>query len=146
MRTKKIIYIGLMGVLVLAMSGVVFGQSENEEKKITKRTANEISGEISAIGKDFIAIIYKRDEEKGTEYEMFLPIDTDTKLERKRNLTELSIGDTFKIQCEDTALEDTSGEKKMERKAKVISFVKPAVKKPEPPRPPEPGERILDDK
>lgn len=145
MMVKKIIYIGLMGILFLSISVGVFAQGEKEEKKITKRTTNEVSGEISAIGKDFIAIIYKRDESKGAEYEMLVPIDTDTKLERRKSLSELNIGDTVRIQCEDITLEDASGEQKMERKAKLVSFVSPAVKKPEPPRPPEPGEGLPND-
>lgn len=151
---KRITQIGLVAVLVLGFVNSGFTQVSKEKEpeapketkeNIIKSVTKEVSGEISAIGKDYISIIYKRDEKKGTEYEMLVPIDTSTKLERKKSLSELNIGDTVKIQCEDMTLEDTSGEKKMERKAKVISFVSPAVKKPEPPRLPEPGEGLPND-
>lgn len=150
MGTKKIIQIVLMGVFIL-FSGLICSANaaeknkEGKEEKVLKTQTKEVTGEISAIGKDFIAIIYERDERKSVEYEMLVPIDTTTKLERKKSLSELNIGDTIRIQCEDMTLEDASGEKKMERKAKVISFVSPAVKKPEPPRPPEPGEGLAND-
>jgi len=139
MRIKIISAVLAMG-LVLPINGSLFAQGKNEDKKLIMRTSNEVIGEISAMGKNFIALIYERDKEKGTEYEMLLPIDAGIKLEHKKNMSELQVGDTVTIQYEDTAFEDANMAKKMERKAQVISFVRAAVKKPEPPHPPEPGD------
>lgn len=141
----KISVIAVAGILFLAISAAAFAQRDDKGRKIIKRASGEISGEISAIGRDFISVIYKRDEKKGAEYEVLVPIDAGTKLERKRSLSELNLGDTVNIQFEDMTLEDAGREKNMERKAKVISFVRPAVRKPEPPRPPEPGDGLPDD-
>ncbi len=131
MKVRRVIYIGIIGFLLLSISEVAFAKSEETEKNIIRRTSHEISGEVGAIGYNSISIIYERNEKTGMEYEMLIPVDANTKLERKKSLNELKIGDKIKIQFEDATSED-SGEEKLERKAKVISFLSSAIKKPEP--------------
>lgn len=134
MRARRIIDIGIIGLLLLSISGIAFAKSEETEEKIIKRTSNEVIGEVGAIGKNSISIIYGRDEKKSVEYEMLIPIDVNTRLEHKKSLSELKVGDKIKIQFEDATSED-AGREKLERMAKVISFVSPAIKKPELPEP-----------
>ncbi len=126
---RGLIKIALVSVLV--MDGLVFAQGEKEEKKIIKRTSSEVSGEVGAVGKNSISIIYARDVNKSTEYEMLIPIDVNTVLVHKKSLSELKIGDKIEIQFEDATSED-AGREKLERVARVITFVRPAVNKPEP--------------
>lgn len=129
----RIMKAGLVMVLVLGLAGTGFAQKSKQEAKVTSKTG-EIEGEISAMGKNYIAIVYKR--EKDTEYEMLLPMDSKkVKIERKKDLSELKIGDIVRIKYEDTTIEDSEKKQTMERKAIVISFVKPA-----PAKPPEPEE------
>lgn len=91
--------------------------------------SDEIQGEISEIGKDYISIIYQRDTEKGIEYEMLFPVDESAKFEHRNSLKEFGVGDTVRIQFEDTA-EEKAGAEQLKRKVKVINFVSPAPKKP----------------
>lgn len=124
---KQIMQIAGIG-LVLVLGLAVTGQAqEDKEKAKTTSAIKEVQGEISGIGRDYIAIVYDRDTEKGVEYEILLPIEEDIKLVRKRKLNEIKVGDIVGVQYE----ESKEGPK-LSRKAKIISFIKPAEKKPEP--------------
>jgi len=131
---KKISRINLIVSLIIILSLFCFIEicQAEKDKGIIKTTTLDktVQGEISWIGKDYIAIIYQKDEKKGKEYEILLPIDADIQLLHKSNLDQLSVGDTVRVQFEELTEEYKEGARK-ERKAKVISFVKPAVKKPE---------------
>jgi len=110
----------LVIILIFGWTGVACAQG-----------AKEVQGTISAIGKNYISVVYNRDTDKGVEYEMMLPFDENVEFAYKHNIKEFAIGDTVKIQFEDT----TEGKGDMavtKRKAKVISFVSPA-----PPAPPQ---------
>ncbi len=131
-----------MVIPVLAAAAPVKDQPLETETVVTTLAPREIQGEISSISQDYISVIYSRDTEDGVEYEMLVPIQKGTKLERKKRLSDLNIGDIVKIQLEDATLENVAREKKMKRQVKTISFVGPAVKKAEPPRQPEPGDEF----
>ncbi|MCK5160174.1 MAG: hypothetical protein KAQ99_01245, partial [Candidatus Aureabacteria bacterium] len=72
-------------------------------------------------------------------------IDKDVKIEHKKSLSELKIGDRVSIRYEDATVEDSDKQQTLKRKAKIVRFVRSAVKKPEPACPPEPGEGLPDD-
>lgn len=131
-KITQMMGIGLVIVLFLH-SGVNAEGQQGKGRKPVKRTG-VVQGEISGISKNYISIVYERDKEKGIEYEMLLPINRkDLQIEHKRNLDEFKVGDIVSVTFEDTVTGDNEKEQKMERKAKVVTFVGPA-----PPRPPEP--------
>lgn len=156
MRMKKsIIRIGLAGILFLSISGAVFAASKGQDKEkldisdayeetVISTKPGEVEGEISAIGKNYINLIYKRDLTKGIEYEMMLVLDEDVTFEFKKALQDFSIGDMIKVKFEDITSEKADV-KNVKRKTKVISFIGPADKKPSKLTPPEPGDGIADD-
>lgn len=92
-------------------------------------TAKVVEGEISGMGKDYIAIVYKKEAEKGAEYEILLPLDDEVKLVHKKNLKELNIGDRVNIEF-DEIKEANDSKEKVTFKSKKLSFVSPAEKKP----------------
>jgi len=105
-------------------------EAKEDEVKIT-REIKEIQGEISAIGKDYISIVYQREREKGVEYEIWLPLDKDNvRLIHKESLEELKVGDFIRVQYEEVTKEYKEKVRSF-RKVKTISFIKPAVRKPE---------------
>lgn len=127
----------LKGISIALAIGLVLGLGEigfsQEAKGKPESRTGEIQGEISSIGKNYIAIVYKREKDK--EYEILLPIEEkEVTLERKRSLSELNVGDTVRIRYEDV-IGGIGQEQVMQRKARVISFIRPA-----PPKPPEPQE------
>lgn len=112
------------------------------EKKEPVIVVKEVIGEISGINKNFIAIVYYRDEKGGSEYERALAIDDKTKVKRTSDLSNLKEGDTVKVQYEATTQTNAAGESITSHVAKIISFVKSAPPpKPEPLETEEPEDR-----
>jgi hypothetical protein len=116
---KKITQIELAVVLVL-----IFGF-----KSIS--LAEEVSGEISGISKDSISIVYSRDEARGVESEILLPLNNETKLERVKNLADLNIGDTVTVSYKKTKETTEEGKQIIQIKTEKIKFVRPAQIRPE---------------
>lgn len=112
----------VIGLLLMFSTAVGAGEAAEEEDVVV--VVKEISGEVTVVGPSFIAVVYERDAKKGIEYEMALPIDKDIELVRKRNLDEIRVGDTVRVKYEETQ----KGER-ITRRAKVITFVKPAKTK-----------------
>jgi preprotein translocase subunit YajC len=135
MTDLRIIKFGLVVVLVLGLAPLSFAQ-ENKKEEITKKTtAKEISGEVSGISSNFIAIVYGQNSK--TSFEMALIIDKDTKVEHKKSLKEIKPGDTVSVRYEEnteTYKEETKkGEKKdvtrlLRRIVKTVDFVRAAPK------------------
>ncbi|MEA3437057.1 MAG: hypothetical protein U9R43_11370 [Thermodesulfobacteriota bacterium] len=147
-RQNKIysgIKISLAIVLVLGFMGTVVAKDKEKKEKVIKTVSGVVSGEISSISENFISVVYENDKEKGIEYEMLVPIDKDVKIEHKASLSELNIGDRVSIQYEDATVEDSDKRQMLKREAKIVRFIRSAVKKPEPALPPEPGEGLPDD-
>lgn len=81
-----------------------------------------IGGEIGAISNNFISIIYSKDEQKGTEEELALPIPKDVKIQHKKSVHEIKTGDIVEVEYELTKKDG----KVISRKVKVITFLRPA--------------------
>ncbi|MFC1646417.1 hypothetical protein ACFL2Y_04495 [Candidatus Omnitrophota bacterium] len=136
-RKSNWLIFGLM-VLYLSFFGFItlsYGADKAEEKEIKVET-KEVTGEICGISPMFISVVYKRDEETGTEFELPFTIEKDDlELVRIKDLKLLSIGDTVEVEYEEASEEveqinaDGNREKVIKlrgRKAKKISFLKPA--------------------
>ena len=120
-------YIGLISLIILVTFNSMALAKEDTAKAKKTITAKEVQGEISGITKDYISVIYKKDEEKGVDYEIFLPIEQDIGLEHKQNLGELKLGDIVRIEYQETTEQDEKSIKSS-RKAKAINFVKSGKK------------------
>ncbi len=116
-------YFCLIAVIILAVFSSIGLAKEDIAKNKETITNKEVQGEISGIGKDYISVIYKKDEEKGVDYEILLPIEHDISLNHKQNLGELKPGDIVRIQYQETTQQTKNGPKSS-RKAKIINFVK----------------------
>lgn len=154
----KTISLHVIFVLALSLAVAAFAATEGKDKQKAD-TANavsfdegtvisikpgEVQGEISAIGKNYISVIYDRDSAKGVEYEMVLSLDKNVTFQFKKDLQDFSVGDIVKASFEDTTSEKAD-EEKVKRKVKAITFLGPAAKKPPASAPPEPGDGIADD-
>ena len=130
MRVSVIIGVVFVTILVLTLSGIASAEEKNVKIRTSKATG-QIQGEVSAIDKHYIAIVYRRDLEKRAEYEILLPIDKHLKLVHLGSLAEIKVGDTVSVQFDEITDEYKSGENKKTRKGKTITFVRPAPKIPE---------------
>ncbi len=151
----KIAKISCLGLLValLIFCLVTVGEAKKAEKKDKSGTdedttegpvdepaveVKEILGEVSGIGSKFVVVVYRRDVEKGIDYEMLFTMDkNEVEIAQARDLSKISIGDTVKIQYEekteqaDKVNEDGVVErvtKVTERKATKITFISPPQK------------------
>jgi hypothetical protein len=123
----------LRGFVVLCcVSFLPFGyvHAADEGKGQRSVAGKVVEGEISGLGKDYISIIYKKDAEKGAEYEILLPLDDEVQLVHKKSIKDLRVGDRVNIEFDEVTESRDSGEK-VTFKCKKLSFVKPADKKSE---------------
>ncbi|MBU0503003.1 MAG: hypothetical protein ABH882_04865 [Candidatus Omnitrophota bacterium] len=121
-------------IMIIGLIGTAWAQQKQakKDKVITTSTLKAVEGEISALTKNYIAIAYDKDIEKGTENEMSFPFDPKTMLlYHKRSLAELNAGDRVLVQYEEVKEESRQGNS-IVNKAKSITFIKPAPKEPEP--------------
>lgn len=128
-KYKSFCRIGCIALAMVIMFAAfsIAAEEAKEEKETVKAT--EITGEISGIGRGYISIVYARDEKKGAEYEMLLPIDKDVKFIRK-GLDELAVGDKVRVKCDDYFKTDEEGKGICARRvAKEIQFLSPPVNK-----------------
>mgnify|MGYP001608749020 CR=1 FL=1 len=95
------------------------------------RKLNVISGEVSAVSKDFIAVVYRSDKAKGSEEEIALPVANDAVVEHKQSLSQIGIGDMVDVEYEEYT-EETPDGPKSKRVAVAVRFLRAAPKQPEP--------------
>ena len=132
---QRVFRIGVIGLIGLSLYGELIIKSYSKEKEEeTIITFKEVMGEVSAITPNFIAIVYRREEEKGVAYEIALPIDKEVRIVHKKNLKEIEVGDTVRVRFAEIRKKEEverEGGKREERirmvgrKAKEIIFVRP---------------------
>lgn len=102
-------------------------------ERIIKQEIKKISGELSSINNDFISILYKRDLEKGVDYEILLPLDKNVQLKYINKLKDLKEGDRISITYDEDTVE-LENRQESRRKAREITFIGPGKQRPEPVR------------
>jgi hypothetical protein len=85
-------------------------------------TTESVSGEVSAIGKRYISVVYNTDYDTGTEYEVMIPITENTVYSHTKGLSDIKRGDLVSIQYKKPA-EGSKGT----ASAETISFIQAAV-------------------
>lgn len=125
-------YLAILLIAFLGLSNTAIAQQADKGKvKAEGRVMKGVSGEVSGISKDFIAIVYHRDPKTSSEEEIALPIAKDVKLEHKKSIDQIGVGDVVDVRFEEIA-EETKEGIRTKRVAKVISFVRAApAPKPE---------------
>ena len=128
----KIIFMLLAGLFILSLnSAAIAEEAKQEEKKVkVEKVMKSTEGEISGLSNNFIAVLYGQDEK--TSYEMALNIGKDVKIEHKKSLKDIGVGDTVSVTYEET-IETKEGEKPrvMSRVVKTIKFIRAAKPMPE---------------
>jgi hypothetical protein len=123
----KIFRLILAVVLCVCLAEVAAAQKRKVTKVAERKKA--VQGEVVYLSKDYIAIVYSRD--KAVENEILLPIDKNLKLEHLRSLANLKIGDTVAVEFIETTEKNQKGQTKKIRTGTVITFIRPAQKKPQ---------------
>ena len=79
----------------------------SQQEQVSYKT---VTGEVSGVGAKFIAVEYERNTKKGAAFEMALPVDEAATLERIKQLKELKLGDTVRVEYQETATKDDKGQ------------------------------------
>lgn len=126
--TKMMMILILLGGVAIAQEAVQEQMAQQVapqdviEPQDESFTTETVSGEISGITKRAISIIYDRDYDTATEYEMLIPLDKDTKLKHKGSMKELKVGDLISIEYE------KPGEKsKHKTRAATVNFIQSSI-------------------
>ena len=130
---KRMVFFMAAGIFIIR--AIALADGDEKSKRVVARVAKEIQGEVAGISKDSIAIIYNRNEATGEEYEMSFPVAKEVDIVHKKSINEIAVGDTVNVQYEETtekSAEDKEKDLEIKRQVKVITFLRPAVRTPEP--------------
>ena len=105
-------------------------KENNEGRNVIKTELKEITGQVSAISKDYVAVIYQTG--KNSENEMGIYIEGTPELERVKDLGQIQAGDTVTVEYDKVSEKDKEDNEFARHVVKKIIFVKKA-----PPPPPE---------
>ena len=99
-------------------------QPQNAEITVQPQEADEVvmktvTGEVSAINSRGVAVVYDRNFDTGTEYEIYIPIDKNTVLKHKTSIKDIKAGDLISV--------NYAQPKKGSALAKVIDFIQSSV-------------------
>jgi hypothetical protein len=125
---------GLSILLLIAMGlipGIAFGQAPQEEKEEIVRKS--VSGEVAGISANFIAVAYGISEKEGSSLEMAFDVDKNVKIDHKKSIKEIGLGDMVEVAYDEIKKIDAQGKIKSSRRlARVVVFLRAApAPKPE---------------
>ena len=117
----------IFSVLLLFTGGAVFAAADEQVKR--EVFTKSISGEVSGISKNFIAVVYGQNDKESLE--LALQMDKSTR-GSQRKLSEIKVGDIVSVTYEEV-VETKKGEqpKVIRRLAKVVEFRRAAAVAPE---------------
>ena len=128
-KTATISATALMFILCIVLNT---SAEETKEKKGPEAIMKEVTGEVSAIDKHCIAVVYKHDPATG-DYELPITIKDPPQMEHIKELNQIKMGDTVTVKYEQmTEIGEDGKEIIGDKFAKVITFLHAA-----PPPPPE---------
>lgn len=117
----------VMGLTVPADAQQGSTQQPQEEKEEIARKS--VSGEVGGISANFIAVAYGMSEKEQSSMEMAFDVDKNVKIEHKKSLKEIGLGDTVEVVYDEIKKIDAQGKVKSSRRlARVIVFVRAAPK------------------
>ncbi len=132
-KSKKIIGMIMLANLTVLLAASIPSMAGEKTKEVPDfkakniyRRTGQVSGTVTAVNKNGIAVAYKRDLAKGTEEEVYATLNKDTKFVHKQRIEGINVGDTVTLQFEEVNDEADMANPKNEREAKTITFVSPA--------------------
>ena len=122
----------ILAFLFISCACILDKGSAQGAKDEVKRTSitRELTGEVTWIRGDRIAVVFERNKDRGSEEEILLPVASDVRIVHKKSLDQIAAGDMVRIQYEEVTEEWPDGRRNVERKVKVISFLRAAAKRP----------------
>lgn len=127
-RGRRLFSLTITALMVLGVAlTTAFAYAQDEKPKKTGNIMKGVSGEVSGIAKDFIAVVYRHDEARGSEEEIALPVAKDVIVEHKKSISEIGVGDLVDVEFAEYTEETPEGPR-TKRVAQVIRFIRAAPK------------------
>lgn len=98
----------LIPFLILLGFSMSLGISLAQEAEGTRVESKEVTGTVSAVSKQGIAVEYS--QTSAGSYEMFLPFASQVTLQRMASVDQLKVGDTVKVRYQKTIKENPKGQ------------------------------------
>ena len=111
-----------LGLCLISIIACFFSEAvDAQESQQLDMAVKDITGQVSFVDKDFISIIYKREEEQGKEYELVLYVDEGVILENitDNDLQKLNEEDIVRIEYT-----EINQAQKTKRTANKIRFIR----------------------
>src|SRR3989338_3266578 len=128
---KIVLVLGLITGLVISGFAAEDKSEAKDEKKentetrnVIKTVSKEISGQVSAVSKDYIAVVYQTDQ--NMEYEMGIFIESVPELEHIKNFEQIETGDTVTVEYNEATEKDENDQDFTRHVAQKIIFIKKA--------------------
>lgn len=125
---KLIIFVALLSLSFLTTASAADEPAKERKKEpIVTSEIKNIQGELIWVGRNFISLVYERNDKTGEEKEIRLDLDPKTVvLEHIRSIGQLNAGDTIFVTYVDET-EDYGTTKKNTLRIKTIRFLRPAA-------------------
>lgn len=123
--TSLCIVIASIGII----SGPAFSLLHAEEPKTEEKVTivkKSVTGEVTGIMANFIGVSSGEKSATGAPREFAFNLNKDVKLEHKKSLNQIGVGDTVRIDYDEVTTEKPDGNKSSKRVVKAISFIRPA--------------------
>jgi len=130
MKTARKINKFLIETICLAFFislGVCAFSQEAKQEVLPAGKLKIMQGEVTWIGRERIAVVYKKAADGKSEEEMLLPFDKNVELEHLRSLSDISTGDIVSIVFEESTEEGLDGPR-LTRKVKKIGYIRKGKK------------------
>ena len=119
--------ITVIGISTIGLSISGFAQTKDapSEDKVTV-VKKSVAGEVTGVMANFIGVSSGEKSTTGAPREFAFNLNKDVKLEHKKELKQIGVGDTVKVDYDEVTTEKSDGSKSSKRVARTISFMKSA--------------------
>ena len=120
-RIAAIIIVIAVSVLGLFVNRLPAQDAGTDKVELVTKT---ITGEISGISSNFIALLCGVDSQSGAAKEMAFNLDKNLQIEHKNSLKDLMLEDMVDIVYDEITVTDKEGKVSIKRQVRLISFLK----------------------
>jgi hypothetical protein len=117
----------IVTALFLLLSVCIAATALAQEKTANKETVRkEVTGVVSGLSSNFMAVTYGGDDPSQGAYEMAFTIDKKIRVEHKNKLSDIKFGDTVTVKYDEITEELDNGRKIRTFVAQAVMFLKAA--------------------
>lgn len=136
---RRFLIIVMVSLISLGIYNLSFAQQNKKTTESKSGVSNvqwpkieavnkKVSGEVSGVSNNFIAVVYGRNEKAKSSLEMAFNIGSHVNVMNKKSLKEIGIGDTVEVEYQEITRTEADGKKSSKSVAQAVNFVKAGVR------------------